>query len=217
MRRKSDLVNCRRIPRPHIGIIFAICASLALLNACQYPTPPLAKLPRLGLTTQFGVENLCNIGISPRIGLSNVPADTKTYIVQVTDIDVLFQSPWREAIPATSKTEIPEGGAKTFVGPCIGDNTRFAPVAPNGYTFRVEVLAESAAGRPLAYGWTDVYVQSPYLAARRLRTQQQQGRGLQSGPSQASPAQTQPSPLPEQPLPQENFSPGLAPNPGLLQ
>lgn len=208
--------GCSRIPRLRIGIIFAICANLALLNACQYPTPPLAKLPRLGLTTQFGVENLCDIGLSPRIALSNVPANTKTYIVQITDIDVLIQSPWREAIPATSKTEIPEGIAKTFVGPCIGDNNRFAPVAPNGYTFRVEVLAESAADKPLAYGWTNVYVQSPYLTARRLRTQQQQRSPKPSEPSQPNPPQTQPGLVPG-PYPYENFSPSIAPNFGLLQ
>lgn len=219
MRPTLDLKNCLPISKLRVGITLVTCAGLLSLNACQYPTPPLANLPRLNLTTQFGVENLCDIGVSPRIGLSHVPAGAVTYIVKMTNVDVLIQTPWREAIPATSKTEIAEGAGKTFVGPCIGDNTRFAPVAPNGYTYRVEVLAEDAAGRPLAYGWSNVLVQSPYLTAKRMRVQQQQqgNAGSQKEPPQPSPAQAQPEFLLGQRYPYENVSPGIAPNFGLLQ
>lgn len=216
MRRKADLGDCGPIAALRMGITIAICAGVSLLNACQYPTTPLAKLPRLGVGIQFALENLCNVGLSPRIDLSNVPAETKTYIVKITNVDVLIQTPWREAIPATSKTEIPEGAGKTFVGPCIGDNTRFPPVAPNGYTYRVEVLAADAAGKSLAYGWTNVLVQSPYLTARRMRVLQQQGKAsLQNGRPQPSPIQTQPGLLPGQQY--QNFSPGIDRNSSLLQ
>lgn len=210
MTAKPDLARGLRIRTVRVRIGLAICAGMAVLNACQYPAPPLADLPRLRLSTQFGVENLCNIGVSPRIRLANVPAGTTAYVVKMTNISVLIQTPWREAIPAASKEEIPEGAGKTFVGPCIGDNTRFAPTAPFGYTYRVEVLAVDAAGKSLAYGWTNVLVQSPYLTARRMRVQQQrQG----SEPPPPSTAQPQSGFLPGY----GSFSPGVAPNFGLLQ
>lgn len=209
---------CRRLTAVvRVGMNLAICAGAVLLSTCRYPTPPLANLPRLGLATQFGVENLCDIGVSPRIGLSNVPAGTKTYVVQITNVDVLVQTPWHEAVPATSKTEIPEGAAKTFDGPCIGDNTRFAPVAPYGYRYRVEVLAKDALGKPLAYGWTTVLVQSPYLTAQRMRVQQQHNASPQNGQPQPGPAQTQPELIPGQQYPYGSLSPGVGRNLGLLQ
>ncbi len=143
------------------------------LTGCASPEP-FPGLPRLSVTTQFNLQNLCDVGVSPRIALSQVPDATSRYVVQIMDINVLIQTPWRETIPASSKSEIPEGAAKTYEGPCLGDITRFAPVAPYGYLHRVEVLAEDAAGQPLAYGTTTVYVESAYVAAKRLRLGLQQ-------------------------------------------
>jgi hypothetical protein len=182
------------------------------LGGCYSPPTPFPGLPRMGVATQFGIQNLCNVGVSPQIKLSKVPDGTTDYVVQITDTDVLIQTPWRETIPFADKAEIPEGAAKTFVGPCLGDNTRFPPLAPYGYVFRVEVLAQNAGGKPLAYGATNVLVQSPYLTARRLRLQQQQpapgapGAGAYPGGA--------PGPIQ---LPYSNFPPGMSPGYGILQ
>lgn len=210
MMAEANLVRGRLVCAVRSGLV--ICGGLLCLNACQNPPPPFANLPRLKVSTQFGVENLCDIGVSPRISLSNVPPSTKTYVVKMTNIDVLIQTPWREVIPTTSKAEISEGAGKTFVGPCFGDNTRFPPTAPYGYRYRVEVLAEDGAGKPLAYGSIIVPVQSPYLTARRMRLEQ--GGGPQNGKVQPSPAQSQRELLPDQGY---GFSPDTAPNLGLLQ
>jgi hypothetical protein len=145
-----------------LGGVLALCA-------CTPSTPPFSGLPKLSVGTQFATQNLCDAGISPLIRLGDVPDGTASYIVQITDINVLIQTPWRETIPATSKTEIPEGSAKMYEGPCLGDMVQFQPVAPYGYQHRVEVLAVGANGRPLAYGATTVYVSSAYLTAKRER------------------------------------------------
>ena len=163
---KTCLINALRLALLSSGVLALAACSIAQL----FP-----GLPRLSVETRFGTENLCNMGISPKILLSNVPRETTTYLVQITNINVLIQTPWRESVPAHSRTEIPEGAAKNYVGPCIGDITRFAPIDPRGYIHRVEVLAEDAAGRPLAYGSTNVHVESPYVTAKRERTQQQGG------------------------------------------
>jgi hypothetical protein len=170
--------------RPHsfaaAGLGAAAFAGIFLLSACASPPPkPFPDLPRLTVSTQFSVQNLCDVGLSPRIALGGVPDGTASYAVQISDIMVLFQTPWRETIPLASKAEIPEGAAKTYEGPCLGDMTRFVPAAPYGYEHRVEVLAQDAQGQPLAYGSTTVMVESPYLTARRERLRQQQpGAGV---------------------------------------
>lgn len=148
----------------------AILAAL-LLAACNSPSTPFPNLPGLSVSTQFSLQNLCDIGVSPEIHLANVPANTASYAVQITNINVLVQTPWRETIAATDKADIPEGAAKTYTGPCLGDMVRFAPVALTGYRHRIEVLAQDADGKPLAYGATVVYVRSAYLVARQQRLQ----------------------------------------------
>ena len=167
-----------------------VLAALTVLSGCS-TAEPFPGLPRLTVTTQFNVENLCDIGVSPEIHLNHVPDQTANYVIQITDINVLIQTPWRETVPASSKNEISEGAAKTYIGPCIGDNTRFPPVAPYGYLHRVEVLAEDAQGRPVAYGAAVVYVESPYQTAKRERL------GLQP-PSTSAPPTGQPGLLPGQ-------------------
>lgn len=199
--------------RRSTSMLLRLSSTALMLAGCSNATTPFPDLPRLSVTTQFDIQNLCDIGVSPQIRLSSVPDSATNYVVQITDIDVLIESPWRENIPLASKSEIPEGAAKTFVGPCIGDNLRFAPLAPSGYRFRVEVLAEDAAAKPLAYGSTTVYVQSPYLAARRLRQRLQQPGPGATAPA-AAPTQIMPSPAPS---PYSGFGPGPSPNYGILQ
>ncbi|MBV8534761.1 MAG: hypothetical protein JO128_04155 [Alphaproteobacteria bacterium] len=145
-----------------------------LLAGCNAPAQPFPDLPRIDVTTRFGVENLCDAGLSPQINLKSVPDGAASYVVQVSDINVLIDTPWRETIPVTSKTEIPEGAARNYVGPCLGDMTRFPPITGYGYQHRVEVLALDAAGKPIAYGYTVVFVESPYITAKRERLKLQQ-------------------------------------------
>jgi hypothetical protein len=188
-------------------------APLALMG-CSAPKQPFPGLPRLSVSTQFRTENLCDLGVSPRIVLSQVPDGTAKYMVQITDTYVVLQNSWREVVPLMSKTEIPEGAAKTYVGPCIGDNSRFAPIAPYGYLHRVEVLAEAKDGRPLAYGATLVYVDSPYITAKKERLQSQQG-----GAPGANVFPTSPPPLStyQGAFPGLNFPQGPGPSVGVLQ
>lgn len=151
-------------------------SALAMLTSCA-STEPFPNLPRMSVSTQFDVENLCDMAVSPAIRLVKVPDKVAKYIVQISNVNVLIQTPWREVIPASSKTEIPEGAAKTYVGPCFGDMARFDPISPYGYQHRVEVLAENSDGEPLAYGSTVVWVQSPYLTAKQERLHLQRPSG----------------------------------------
>lgn len=192
-----------------------VCVGFLMLADCT-ASQPFPGLPRLSVTAQFGIENLCDTGVSPRIGLANVPSGTTHYVVQMTNVDVLIQSPWRETIPLTSKSEIPEGGAKTYAGPCLGDYVRFPPLAPSGYTYRVEVLAEGANNLPLAYGTVYAMVQSPYLTAKRLRLQLQGAPNASGrGPSGAPPPPT--TPYMSSPGSYSGFYPGPTPAYGVLQ
>jgi hypothetical protein len=201
----------RKASVQRLGRLVAICGLLAL-GCCSNPRTPFPGLPRLSVGTQFDIQNLCDIGVSPKITLGKVPDGTTDYVVQMTNIDVLFQSPWRETIAVSSTSDIPEGAAKTYEGPCLGDNVRFPPIAPYGYRYRVEVLAQAADGKPLAYGATVVYVQSAYLTARRYRQRMQQGGA--AAPSGAPPPGF---PLDQNPaFPYGNFGSGTG-NYGLMR
>lgn len=185
------------------------------LAACAAPRAPFPGLPRLSVSTQFAIQNLCDEAVSPAIHLGGVPSGTASYRIQITDINVLIQTPWRETVPALSKTEIPEGAAKTYVGPCLGDMVEFVPIAPNGYQHRVEVLAEDVHGKPLAYGAVTVYVLSAYLTAKRERTllQKQPQRGFPAN----QPSVPQPPVQSFQPVPSVGFPQGVGPSLGVYQ
>lgn len=202
--------------RPLFSVALALSGMIAplMITGCSTPSPPFPNLPRLAVSTRFKTENLCDAGISPKIALGNVPNATARYLVQITDISVLLQTPWREVIPASSKAEIPEGAAKTYIGPCIGDNLRFDPVAPLGYVHRVEVLAEDKDGRPLAYGTINIYVESPYLTAKGERFHQQQG-GAAEAPVPVAP----PSFSMDQTgtFPGSTYPGGIEPNTGIFR
>jgi len=206
-----------RFAKNRTRLACAVAAGLTLAG-CNSPAPPFPDLPHLSVSTRFAIENLCNIGVSPPIQLGNVPDKTTTYVVQITDIYVLLQTPWREEIPLTSKTEIPEGAAKTYAGPCLGDFTRFDPVSRYGYQHRVEVLAEDATGKPLAYGSTIVNVESAYIVAKRARTQSQQGGGTGGGAPPPASSTAQPTALgPIGPVPGAALPPSPSPNMGVFR
>jgi hypothetical protein len=177
-----------------------VASGVLVVAGCATPEEPFPDLPRLGVSSEFRVENLCDVGVSPRIVLTNVPVGTTQYVIQVTDTSVLITSPWQATVRAQSKDEIPEGAAKDYVGPCPGDMLRFPPLAPLGLQHRVEVLAEDQGGRPLAYGAALVNVQSAYLTAKRQRSQVEGGPASQGAP-----------------LPAPNLSSGFAPAGGMLQ
>lgn len=124
----------------------AKCAALIAavgLCACAPPTPPYPELPRLGVSAQIGSKNMCGLGMSPAIAISDVPGGTTQYALQITNIDVLYQQPWRATVLAVP-TGIAEGAATNYDGPCLGDRQT--------YRYRIDVMAQDGSGRPLAYG-----------------------------------------------------------------
>lgn len=126
---------------PHAALTAAV--ALLALAACA-PTPPLfPELPRLQVSTGFGLRNLCGLGVSPAIGVTGAPAGTARYRVRMTNTSVLLQTPWQETLPA-SPAGIAEGAAPSYPPPCMGVYQQYA--------YRFEVMALDANDRPLAYG-----------------------------------------------------------------
>jgi hypothetical protein len=125
----------------------ALTAAVALLAlaACA-PTPPLfPELPRLQVSTWFGIQNLCGPGVSPAIAVKDPPAGTTRYRVRMTNTSVLLQTAWQETLPA-SPTGIAEGASPNYPAPCMGTYQQYA--------YRFEVMALDASDHPLAYGQT---------------------------------------------------------------
>lgn len=120
----------------------ALIAALGLC-ACAPPTPPYPELPRMDVSAAIGSKNMCGLGVSPAIAVRNVPSGTTQYGVQITNIDVLYQQPWRATVPAVP-TGIAEGAAQNYDAPCLGDR--------QVYRYRIDVMAQDGSGRPLAYG-----------------------------------------------------------------
>lgn len=143
--------------------LFMVTTVLGSVPACSIPSP-YPNLPPLEISLRYGRDNLCSVGVSPEIQLRRVPSATAYYRVQASNTEVLFQTPWRETLPATSRDRIPEGAGKTYVGPCIGDLEHWT--ANRGDVFRVEVLAMDDAGELLAYGQAHVIVRSPFETSR---------------------------------------------------
>lgn len=130
---------------PHAALVAA--AALLALSACA-PTPPLfPELPRLKVSTGFGIRNLCSLGVSPAIAVIDAPTGTARYRVRMTNTSVLLHTPWQETLPA-GPTGIAEGAAPSYPPPCMGTYQQYA--------YRFEVMALDANDRPLAYGQTTV-------------------------------------------------------------
>jgi hypothetical protein len=125
--------------------LLTAAAALLALASCAPATPPYPELPRLGVATGFGIGNLCGLGVSPAIAITNPPAGTARYRVRMTNTSVLVQTPWQETIPA-SKDGVAEGAAASYPAPCMGTFQQ--------YQYRFDVMALDANDRPLAYGQT---------------------------------------------------------------
>ena len=144
----------------------AAAALAAFAAGCASPPEPYAELPRLGVTTQLASRNLCGLGVSPPITLTNVPSATARYRLRMTNIDVLMQTPWQTTADATPGG-FTEGALADYEGPCVGDLTinSFYPY----HMYRLEVLALDGQSRPLAYGSTTFQVHSITATVDRER------------------------------------------------
>lgn len=127
------------------GAAFTAAVALLAFAACA-PTPPLfPELPRLTVSTGFGLQNLCNEGVSPAIAVAGAPNGTTRYRVKMTNTSVVLQTAWQDTLPA-SPSGIAEGVAPSYPPPCMGTYQQYA--------YRFEVMALDARDRPLAYGTT---------------------------------------------------------------
>lgn len=130
--------------RPLSAALIVTAAMLALA-ACA-PTPPrFPELPRLEVSTGFGLKNLCGLGVSPPISISGAPQGTARYRVKMTNTSVLVQDAWEDTLPATP-AGVAEGAAASYPPPCMGTFQQYA--------YRFEIMALDAGNRPLAYGQT---------------------------------------------------------------
>jgi hypothetical protein len=141
-------------------------APAALLAGCASPPQPFPELPRLGVSTQLSSHNLCGLGVSPAIAITNAPRATTQYRVRMTNTDVLFQTPWQTTADATPGG-FPEGALVDYQAPCVGDLTinSFYPYQQ----YRLEVLALDGQSRPLAYGYMTMLVYSVSATVDRER------------------------------------------------
>jgi hypothetical protein len=137
----------RRLAAPLLALALAGCATAPGAEA------PRADVPRLRLAAQFALENMCSEGQSPPIAIQNPPAGTAGYAIRFTNMSVLLQKPsdWTIATPADPR-RIPLGALTPWSGPCAGDFQTF--------TYRLEVTARGAAGKPLAFGETRMTARS---------------------------------------------------------
>lgn len=190
-----------RTRRGHLGVVFFLAA---LASGCAPPPPPHPELPQLAVSVPFGTKNMCGLGVSPAVVVPNPPKGTTSYKVQMTNLSVLFQEPWKAELPARPNG-IPEGAAPDYPGPCPGDLQAFS--------YRFEVMALDAQDQPLAYGQTSIAV---YPIERTLK----QERAATGGRTGAPMGPPEPSAPLEYPLPySRNFgTPTLTPpyNPALM-
>jgi hypothetical protein len=181
-------------------------AALLALASCAPATPPYPELPRLTVATGFGVRNLCGLGVSPAIAVTNAPSGTVRYRVRMTNTSVLVQTPWQETIPAT-KDGIAEGAAASYPAPCMGTFQQ--------YQYRFDVMALDANDRPLAYG----QAATTAVALDRLVRQARRTPGAATPPS-ASNVPGAPPVIDREDerelmgtLPYRNYGPIVAPQP----
>jgi hypothetical protein len=139
---------------------FAYAGVVATLAGCAPFPEAFPELPRLTVATKFGIKNLCRLGVSPAISVTNPPSGATLYTVQMTNIDVLYQQPWQETLPAQGGS-IPEGAAPSYAAPCPGDLQI--------HRYRFEVLALDSDRRPLAYGQTTIATGSLNVLVRKTR------------------------------------------------
>jgi phosphatidylethanolamine-binding protein (PEBP) family uncharacterized protein len=131
-------------------------AGLLLLASCATESPPDSHA--MAIDVAFGLGNLCGAGVSPQITISNPPAATSKYSVEMRNIDVLLPTPWQATVNANGAV-IPEGAGPDYRGPCPGEFQR--------HRYRFTVTALDAAGRALASAQaTDVAVATTLYVQR---------------------------------------------------
>lgn len=160
----------------------------AVLVGCASPPPPFPDLPRLGVATTIGSKNLCGVGVSPPINITNAPPATTQYRLRLTNTDVLYSQPWQTTAGAVPGG-FAEGALADYEAPCVGDLRVYSFYRYQ--TYRLEVLALDAQDRPLAYGQTTALVQSVNATLDRERSAQRRA---------GSPAAAAPTPALIQPV-----------------
>jgi hypothetical protein len=183
---------------------FTVAVALLALAACAPASPLFPELPRLQVSTGFGIQNLCGLGVSPAIAVKDAPAGTTRYRVRMTNTSVVLQTPWQETLPA-GPTGIAEGAAPSYPPPCMGTYQQYA--------YRFEVMALDASDRPLAYGQTSATAVTLDRLVRQVR----------NAPAKPGAAAAQPGPPPVLEreddsdifgtLPYRNYGPVVAPPP----
>jgi hypothetical protein len=150
-------------------------------------------------------RNLCGLGVSPALAITNTPKSTARYRVQIVNIDVLFQRPWQTTIPASTNS-FPEGALAGYEGPCVGELRQYQVSGVYYRTYRLEVLAVDDTNKPLAYGATTF----PVYSIDHTRNEE---RRTVSKPSQSAPRVTPEAPEPPRDYPTPPVVP-LIPVPG---
>ncbi len=151
-----------------------ILSGSSLIACAPMSKTSYGDLPQLRVGVRLGLENLCAGSQSPPIALQNVPASTVSYRVRMSNISVLMQTPSEWTIPAPAEPAlVPIGALPGYSGPCPGELQRF--------TYRLEVMALDAQGRPAAFGLANMPVVSVNKMAQE--TWRRAGRGGDVDPS----------------------------------
>lgn len=150
--------NVNAIRRVVMRTVRAFLAlSPGVVAACASPPGPFPDLPSLDVATHIGSRNMCGLGVSPAISITNAPEAAARYQMRLTNLDVLFQQSWQTTAPA-KPGGYAEGALLDYEGPCVGDLRLYSPYPY--YNYRFEVLALDAQDRPLAYGRTALPVRN---------------------------------------------------------
>jgi len=149
--------------RPLAALVMILSGS-SLVACAPMTRTSYRDLPQLRVGVRLGLENLCAGSQSPPIALQNVPAGTASYRVRMSNISVMLQTPNEWTIPAPAEPAlVPIGALPGYSGPCPGELQRF--------TYRLEVMALDAQGRPAAFGVANM------LAVSVNKTAQETWRG----------------------------------------
>jgi hypothetical protein len=130
--------------------LFALALALSVLAGCARDAGPYPNLPFIGIAGDYGSRNLCSLGQSPEFRIYGAPAGAARYRVKITNVTALTGPSWTAETQAGAT--IPEGALSSVPNPCPPETGR--------YMYRIEVMALSGDGRPLAYGWNFINVAS---------------------------------------------------------
>jgi len=129
------------------GISYSLVSTIILLLAGCAATQVGADLDRgtIGVEFTFSKANMC-FGSSPKIMLTNLPAETAGLKVSLRDLDHPGADHGGGDLKNFNSSVIPEGALKGYQGPCpvMTDHRRYH------YVFKVEAL--DATGKVIAFG-----------------------------------------------------------------